>query len=189
MHRTLADMPLLVLVNGPPASGKSTLANRLADTRPLALALDLDVIRGMLGGWLDDPTAAGLATRELAVAMARAHLLEGRDVFVPQFLGRVEFVERLETLADEVGARFVEIALMLDRAEAVEAFERRRAAPEEQTHLDAAALVERADGPDPVGELYDRYADLLDSRPNAHRVAVRRGDIDGTITAIEALLA
>ena len=181
-------MPLLVLVNGPPASGKSTLASRLTDTRPLALALDIDVVRGMLGGWLDDPTAAGLAARQLAMAMARTHLLAGRDVFVPQFLGRIDFVDQLETLAAETGARFVEIALMLDREDAIEAFERRRSAPQERTHLDAAALVERSGGADPVGAMYDRYVELLESRPRTHRVTVRRGDVDGTVAAIEAFL-
>ena len=186
---TLHRVPDLVLLNGPPASGKSTLAMRLIESRPLALDLDIDVIRGLLGGWLDDPTAAGLAARALTLEMARTHLLAGHDVFVPQFLGRVEFVEQLAALAADVGARFVEIALVLDRAEAIEAFQRRRSAPEEQTHLDAAALVDRSDGTDPVGELYDRYAELLESRSHVHRVPVRRGDIDATVAVIEALLS
>ena len=186
---TLDGVPDLVLLNGPPASGKSTLAVRLIESRPLALDLDIDVIRGLLGGWLDDPSAAGLAARALALEMARTHLLAGHDVFVPQFLGRVEFVEQLEALATDVGARFVEIALVLERAEAIEAFQRRRSAPEEQAHHDAAVLVDRSGATDPVGDLYDRYAELLESRPHVHRVPVRRGDIDATVAAIEALLS
>ena len=54
-------MPTLLLLNGPPASGKSTLARQLVAGRRLALALDIDVLRGQLSGWLDDPEAAGNA--------------------------------------------------------------------------------------------------------------------------------
>jgi predicted kinase len=182
-------VPDLVLLNGPPASGKSTLAVRLIESRPLALDLDVDVVRALLGRWLDDPTGAGLAARTLALAMARAHLRAGHDVFVPQFIGRVEFVEQLEAVAAEEGARFIEIALVLDRTEAIEAFQRRRNAPEEQAHLDAAGLVDRSTSADPVGEMYDRYAALLESRPHVHRVPVRSGDIDATVATIEALLS
>jgi predicted kinase len=182
-------VPDLVLLNGPPASGKSTLAVRLIESRPLALDLDVDVVRSLLGRWLDDPAGAGLAARSLALAMARAHLRAGLDVFVPQFIGRVEFVEQLEAVAADEGARFVEIALVLERTEAIEAFQRRRTAPEEQAHLDADALVDRSTSADPVGEMYDRYAALIESRPNVRRVVVRRDDIEGTLEAVEALLS
>lgn len=48
-------MAVLVVLNGPPASGKSTIAKRFVEARPLSLNLDVDVVRGMLGGWLNDP--------------------------------------------------------------------------------------------------------------------------------------
>ncbi len=181
-------MAMLVLLNGPPASGKSTLAQRLAATRPLALGLDIDVVRGLLGAWLDDPIGAGLAARSLSLEMARTHLQSGFDVFIPQFLGRVEFVEQLQHLADDVGSRFVEIALVIDRDVAIEAFQRRRAAPEEQTHLDAAALVDQLDQPDAVADMYDRYVAFIAGRTNAHKVPVIVGDVDATVASIEAIL-
>ncbi|MGH3670462.1 MAG: hypothetical protein ACRDSH_07480, partial [Pseudonocardiaceae bacterium] len=52
------------------------------------LALDIDVVRAMLGGWLDHPMEAGLIERGMAVEMARVQLRAGGDVLVPQFLGR-----------------------------------------------------------------------------------------------------
>jgi hypothetical protein len=73
----------LILLNGPPASGKSTLARRYGVDHPLALALDIDVVRSLLGGWLEHPDAAGMAARAMALAMAREHLRAGRDVVVP----------------------------------------------------------------------------------------------------------
>jgi hypothetical protein len=41
-------MAILILLNGPPASGKSTIAQRFVNTHPLALNLDIDVVRGLL---------------------------------------------------------------------------------------------------------------------------------------------
>ncbi|MBA3302830.1 MAG: AAA family ATPase, partial [Acidimicrobiia bacterium] len=41
-------MPRLILLNGPPGIGKSTLAQRFVDEHPLALNLDLDAVRAML---------------------------------------------------------------------------------------------------------------------------------------------
>jgi chloramphenicol 3-O-phosphotransferase len=71
-------MAVLVLLNGPPATGKSTIAQRFVDARPLALNLDIDVVRGMHGRWLDDPSTAGLTARSLALIMAEAAPRPGR---------------------------------------------------------------------------------------------------------------
>lgn len=82
-------MTRLILINGAPGSGKSTLARMLVDQHPLALLLDIDTLRGQLGRWSDDPPAAGMAARRLALAMIRIHLVAGHDVVVPQFLFRL----------------------------------------------------------------------------------------------------
>ncbi|HTI20015.1 MAG TPA: AAA family ATPase, partial [Kutzneria sp.] len=73
---------MLLLLNGPPGVGKSTVAARYVDDHPLALNLDIDVLRAQLGRWQDDLESAGLVARDLAVAMARTHLLAGHDVVV-----------------------------------------------------------------------------------------------------------
>lgn len=176
---------MLVLLNGPPASGKSTIAARLVDRRPLALNLDIDVVRGHLGRWLDDPDAAGQAARVLAIAMARTHLVGGYDVIVPQFLGRAAFIDELSVLALDVHATFVEVALVIDRDLARDAFDERSATPRHQAHRDAAALVERSHADDAVGEMFDRYMALIEQRPMARRIEVLRGDIDDTVRRVE----
>jgi len=180
---------LLVLLNGPPACGKSTIAERLVATRPLAMRLDIDVVRGLLGDWLQRPTDAGLAARALAISMALTHLAAGHDVFVPQFLGRPEFIDELAALAVETGSTFVEIALVLDRESARSALAERTADPQNDTHRDAAALVEQSGGTSAVDEMFDRYEALLDQRPGARRVEVERGDIDATVRAVEVVLS
>jgi predicted kinase len=173
-------MAVLILLNGPPASGKSTIARRFVESRPLALDLDIDVVRGLLGGWLDDPSASGSTARSLALAMADAHLSAGFDVIVPQYLGRVGFIDELADAADRAGVRFVETALWLDRDSAIAAFADRRSAPSTQAHHDAAALVDRSEQADPVGEMFDAFVRVVEQRPATRRVNVVPGDIEQT---------
>lgn len=49
------------------------------EERPLTLALDIDVVRVMLGCWLDEPVEAGLIARRGAIQMARVQV--GADRF------------------------------------------------------------------------------------------------------------
>lgn len=174
----------LILLNGPPASGKSTLADRLVSVRPLTLDLDIDLVRRQLGGWLDRSTEAGVAARDLAISMIDTHLGAGHDVVVPQFLARTDFIDRLEGAAVANGANFIEIALDITRVDAVAAFEERRSTPTDPTHRDAADLVDRSESADPVGEMYDALHLLLESRPQCCRIQAPRGDIDTTVSNI-----
>ena len=180
---------VLVLLNGAAAVGKSTIAGRLVGLRPLALNLDIDTIRSQLGRWLDTPTEAGLAARALAISMISTHLAEGHDVVVPQLLMRHDFIRELEAAAVAADATFIELALDIDRAEAVSAFDMRSDAPTQSTHQDAAELVQRSSAEDPVGDMYDALSELLDSRPLCTRVRAPRGDISGTLAAVRGALS
>lgn len=182
-------VPDLILLNGPPASGKSTIATLLVAARPLALNLDVDAVRGALGAWIELPLESGLAARRLAIAMATTHLVNGHDVIVPQLLARDTFVLELEAAAKQTAARFIEIALIVDRAETVRAFESRSASPESQQHRDAQRLVERSGGTDGLRATHDLLMEFLDTRPNVRRVEVIRGDIESTLRLLEAAIA
>lgn len=177
---------MLILINGAPGSGKSTLARMYVEEHPLALALDIDVVRGMLGGWLDHPAEAGRIARDLALAMARVRLRSGADVVVPQFLGRVDFVLELEDLCRETGARFVEIVLLSDPAEAASRFARRAGDPETPEHRDASALLERSGGLAALPQMYHRLLDVVASRPGTRSVLTVDGE---TVQTYGRLLA
>ena len=105
--------------------GKSTLARRFADEHALALIIDVDDIRTHLGRW-NELEESKVVARDLAIAVARDHLVRGFDVIVPQYLARPEFRERLQELADEVGAPFVETVLTEDADAVIERFRARR---------------------------------------------------------------
>jgi len=175
-------MAQLVFLTGAPGSGKSTLARLLVDFRSLALLLDLDTLRAQLGNWRSDPTAAGVRTRRLALAAARAQLESGGDVVVPQFLRRPELIGQFRELAGQVGASFVLVALVSTAQEAAERF-RARAVSEDPNHLDAAHLQD-APGAAPIEELYADMLAMLAGFPEAVYVETVPGDVEGTFAAL-----
>jgi predicted kinase len=155
-------MPKLILLNGPPAVGKSTLARRYADAHPLTLVLEIDAVRALLGSWLDEWERSGPAARQIALAMARAHLEAGHDVIVPQLLTRRAFVDELRATGEASGASFHEVAL-LDPREAVLARLEQRGEP--GGSFSARALMEKQG--DAPGDAYDAFVAALSDRPDA----------------------
>ena len=56
-------MTRLILLNGPPGIGKSTIGIRYATAHPLAFCLDVDLVRRSIGGWMDHPAESGLLSK------------------------------------------------------------------------------------------------------------------------------
>ncbi|HEY2778550.1 MAG TPA: AAA family ATPase [Gaiellaceae bacterium] len=155
-------MPKLILLNGPPAVGKSTVARRYADEHPLTLVLEIDTVRALLGAWLEEWQRSGHTARLIALAMARTHLETGRDVVVPQLLTRREFVETLRETTEAAGGTFYEITL-IDPRDVVLARLEQRAEP--ANAFSSRALMEKQ-GNIP-GETYDAFVAALRERPDA----------------------
>ena len=104
-------MPRFIHLNGPPGIGKSTLAQLYVDDHPVVLNLDIDQLRGMIGGWQNRFAETGEIARPIALGMARTHLGRGRDVVMPQYLGSLSEIGRFEAVAVDTGAAFVEVIL------------------------------------------------------------------------------
>ncbi len=177
----------LVLLNGPPGIGKSTLARLLVRDRPLALCLDIDLLWRSLGRWDENLRQSGPLARDLAVAAARAHLLSGHSVVIPQFLGRRAFVERLEALAREMGAPFHHVVLMDSKDSAIARFLTRASAPDVSEQVREATAM--AGGVPGLGQMYDDLLAMLAARPDAVEVPSVEGDIEGTYLRLCEALA
>jgi predicted kinase len=167
-----------MLLNGPPACGKSTLARRYVADHPLALCLDVDRLRAMVGRWQDDMHAAGLLARASALAAARVHLESGHDVVVPQLLAAAQFLEQLEELAGESGAEFRVIALTDSKENSLRRFaERHRLAADPSG---PAGSDHSSSSDEELSALYDGVMTFLATRTAAIIVPVVDGGIEPT---------
>lgn len=161
--RYRAAMARLVLVNGAPGAGKSTLAHAFAQDEWMTLALDIDGIRHALGRWEEDPLASGLQARRLTLALAGEHLHAGFDVIIGQYLSRTPFIEDLERLAESYGAQFCEFILDLDVATLAERLAERVENPNRLEHVVNNRLV----GPEDADALVLSIEPLREQRPRA----------------------
>jgi predicted kinase len=179
--------PVLVLINGAPASGKSTLARAWAQRHgaDLPLALDIDVLRSMLGGWLEAPGDAGRAARAVAVAGIRAHLLSGRDVVVPQYLFRTSFIDELYEAAEAVPADFLECAMRVDAQAAADRFDQRQAVSSTST-APYAPVVHGGLGEHSMAEHVAEFERMLASRPGVVRLS---GTLEEMLDQLDAAVA
>jgi predicted kinase len=172
-------MTRLVLINGAPGSGKSTIAHALAQDGQMALALDIDALKHSLGRWAEDPSASGLHARRLTLVVASEQLRAGFDLVIGQYLARTSFIEDLERLAERHGAWFHEFVLDLDAAALEKRLAERASSPDRQEH----AVNNRLVGPDDAAALVQSMELLRQRRPRACWV-----DAAGSLSATLSIL-
>lgn len=161
------------------------MATALARQLPLALVVDIDGLRTQLGQW-ETRTESRLLARDLAISLIETHLESGYDVIVPQFLGRLEFIERLEEAARAAGGSFVEVLLAIDRESAERRFRERRAALAGVSHPEGD--VAEADVETAIAAADDAIAEVYRQRPGAIRVDAS-GDLARTGSALSSVLS
>ena len=181
-------VPRLIHLNGPPGIGKSTLAQLYVDEHPGVLNLDIDQVRALIGGWQEHFDEAGELARPIALAMAGTHLRGGRDVIMPQYLGRIGEIERFEAAAVDNGATFREIVLMDTRERSIERFSRRGDGEELPWHDQIRQVVGQNGGEALLSQMYDQLHEVLELRPSYRVVPSHPGAIRETYEALRSAL-
>lgn len=173
----------LIHLNGPSRVGKSTLARRYADNHPGTLCLEVDALVGQVHAWREDFSGAFLVARSHGLALAKSHLHDGHDVVVPQLVTIFDAGNPFEVAAAEVGARFVEVALLVDIDEHTRRLRGKEPASDVeariQSGLETGDLVERIRG---------HLAEYLHGRPDTIELDTTGLTVDQTYLRLLRLL-
>lgn len=179
------QMARLILLNGPPGVGKSTLARRYAKDNPLTLVVEIDSIRTAMGGW-ETHRESMLLARHAAIAMAEAHLRAAHDVIIPQLNERAEMVELLARPAKLTGAVLQEV-LLLSADDLLRRVEARRAELEASGTPHPLRVAPPRDR-ESLTSTITRLRALAEARPHTAVIFTTAGSIDAAYESLCAAL-
>lgn len=138
-----ADMPLLIIVNGRPATGKTWLAERLSTDLGIPL-FTKDEVKELLGDVVgaadrESARALGEASIHLIFEHAEAVLLTGQPAIIECPLIPDLSVEPIAKIQQETGCRLLQLFLRADPEVILERYERRH---RNEVHFDEDAFEE-----------------------------------------------
>jgi predicted kinase len=169
----------IVIVSGPPGSGKSSVARRLAEGSPFPRAVHLHtddfyayVRKGFIAPWLPEANEQNAVIVEALTASARMYAAGGFEVIVDGVVGPWFLGPWLRAEAEGVDVRYV--VLRPDEATTVARAINRK---------EPGALVD----PEPVRKMWQEFANL--GRWEGHVVDTTGMSLDETVAVLQGRLA
>jgi len=176
----------LILVNGPPGVGKSTIARRIRDDHPLSLLVDFDELWLLIGDWQHNDNTQQLAITA-GLAMARVHLQAGYDVVAAQYAVGHEFFEAIDSIVDETSATCHELVLTGHPERMATQFRQRRAERTLAGEPDVSANISDDRIDEVIAWATKALTAIAASRPHTTVISTD-GDVDATYALVcEAL--
>ncbi len=182
------NKPNLILLNGPLAIGKSTLAKMYSARNPETLNIDIDLLRPAVEGHRVFTKESSELAWNKAAELGRAAISSGKDVCIAQIMTRKEQWQRLEELADDTGAQLFEILLYAPREEAIDRFMRRGRASGSDQGYRPGGLIDRGGGIKLLEEKYDKMIDFANSRGQTIRIDSKCDRPEETYSALLSVL-
>lgn len=172
--------PKLIVINGCPGVGKSTLSQKYVDNHPMALNLDIDQIWCMIGQWQQTRPESFEQKMLLSYAMAEAHLQAGYDVIVAQHLNEGRFYEQFEKIASATGTGLIEIALRNDLEKAIERFIDRGKKSGHPDGFRPGGIMDTEGRIAKIKKMHEEVEIQIRKRPHMKVVEVKEGAIEHT---------
>lgn len=176
----------LILLNGPPGVGKSTIARRLRDDRPLSLLVDFDELWLLIGGWKHNDKAQELAFAA-GLGMARVHLQAGYDVVAPQFAVGQDFFEAIDAMVGETSAACHEIVLTGHPERVARQFRQRRAERMLAGEIDVSDNIPDDRVDEVIASATEKLTAIAATRPHATVISAD-ADVDATYVRVREVL-
>ena len=173
-------MPRLLLINGLPGCGKSTVARSYTADHSLSLCVEIDQLRESIGAPSRHPRRAESMARRIALSMAEVALSECRDVVVPRFVVRSAGCVELAMLAQGCAAEFIEVVLVEDRESAMVRMMGNEPGRVDPGRRRACALLDHTGARESAQLMHDRLQHAMTVRQFARPVFLVRGDVDRT---------
>ncbi len=176
--------PILIVLNGPLAIGKSTLAKKIAANNPMTYRLDIDELRINFGSWRDYRKESGNLSWSLGMQVASTALSAGHDVVCPQIIKLDSQIQLLESTTKQTGASLCEIMLTTGKDDAIARYIERGKANGWPMGYNPKGLIGRSGGIKHVEDMYDDMQTLASTRVNFHTIKSVTNDVAGTYEKI-----
>jgi adenylate kinase family enzyme len=121
----------LIIINGSPAAGKTTVAQKLHDDLPFSLLADIDAWRRLVSSWQQHRAETLRLAYQFTIAAVEAHIKNQHSVIVDKaILSDNSVIDALVAVGKKHGAEIYEFILTADQSTTItRAEQRRRAIP------------------------------------------------------------
>jgi broad-specificity NMP kinase len=156
----------LIILNGPPGVGKSTIAARLHQEIPSSVLIDVDELRRTIPNYRERREESLLLSYQRTAEMIEKELRGGHDVIIDKAISYSGTLDTLIETGKKCGAEIYEFLLFADKATV-----RKRA--DARGYKPGSLLT-----PEKVDELWEKANELRMHRPEAIVVDTTHADVD-----------